>query len=738
LFIHLLLSPLIFSRYTVEAFECIKVGLLLLVAIALAALSLIVHTQRLTSTPLFWPIAPREVVRRLARQPIVLGMLLLLGSAILSSATSLSPHMSFWGAPESYAGLLTVFAVTVLFFATRALCRTSAQTRRLLAAPVAASVMVSFYAGLQVAGADPIGWDRASLSPFGSYVRPFATLGHPNFLAAYLVMTLPLTALFAQDAARHRRWIVLAVLTFSGLPSALAIVTSLSRGAWLAAVAVSAMLLVGRGGTGWRRLVPAGVGGFIVLVIAGLLAVAGRSHWHGFLDRVEHVADLGARVHLWRAGWQMFMDHPLFGCGLDTFALAFEPRRTVAYSLTEWNTTPTRAHNEAIHILATQGLLGAAAVVLLSFGLIRACLRSGPRNTEDRRLLLVLVAVVVGFYFQDLVSFTVAACGTLFITVAALLSRMGESEPLPEPARQFVPGGGRRLLIIRVAQVGIGTAALIGAVQWVARPLAASCACQAADQALGADPHAAIRYLQRAVALDPGQTMYWVRLGTTYQAAAKGPRSPGERQRLLLLGRDALQRALALLPNSAGPHTSAGRLLAELAREGLAEPSQAFAEFDTALALEPNNALIYVEASNAAVALGRLDLARVSCQQGEERYPNFGPLCALPGTIALSEGRFVDADYYLNEALLRDWYGDETAFLTTLSMVALTYQEEHRFDLSLKAASLVLEQAPDWPIPRFTRALTLEKLGRRAEAIAEYRRIPDYGPARAALHRLGL
>src|SRR5439155_337436 len=161
-----------------------------------------------------------------------------------------------------------------------------------------------------VAQADPIPWGNGSA--FGAYIRPFSTLGHPNFLAAYLVMTLPIIACFAWQAARQRRRVALVVLVLVGSLSCLGILLSLSRG----------------------------------------------------------------------AGMEIFRDHPLCGCGLDTFPYAFAPKRTSEYWQSEWGATPTKAHNEAIHILATQGLLGAAAVVVLTGGLlvsgVRAWRRSNP------------------------------------------------------------------------------------------------------------------------------------------------------------------------------------------------------------------------------------------------------------------------------------------------------------------------------------------------------------------------
>src|SRR5207244_3408898 len=120
------------------------------------------------------------------------------------------------------------------------------------------------------------------------------------------------------------------------------------------------VLLVGAvGARRWRAaaalaLLPVGC----VAVLAGLLAWGGD---HPLLttlrQRLGHLGDAVSRQHIWETGLAIYRDHPVLGCGPDTFQLAFGPKRSLAYWQVEWNLTPARAHNEAIHVLATQGLV---------------------------------------------------------------------------------------------------------------------------------------------------------------------------------------------------------------------------------------------------------------------------------------------------------------------------------------------------------------------------------------------
>src|SRR5262249_31634688 len=189
--------------------------------------------------------------RLLRRDPVLLGAWLYTLSAVVSSAASVSPGTSWRGAEESFAGLKTVLGYLALFLGTRALCPTPRAGRRLLAAAVVAAAVAPAYAPPQFAGPHPGAW--AGVAGYGGGVRPFATLGHPNFLAAYLVMALPLGAAYAERAARGRRWLCCAALALGCVLAAAVVVVALSRAAWLAAACMAAVLLSGWWRAGARR-----------------------------------------------------------------------------------------------------------------------------------------------------------------------------------------------------------------------------------------------------------------------------------------------------------------------------------------------------------------------------------------------------------------------------------------------------------------------------------------------------
>jgi O-antigen ligase len=662
LFLQLLLSPLLFSRFTVDAFEFPKIVLLEWVVLLLTTLGLMALVGRLcagSSGAIFR--AGWEVLR----DPVCIGVLLFLFAAVGATLHSISPHTSLYGANESYAGLTTVLAYTVLFFATRTLCVKPEEGRRLLVAPLLGVVATSIYALLQVFGWDPLAWEN--ISSFDGFVRPFATLGHPNFLAGYLVTAFPL--FFTARPAGHRHWLWALLLGLAGALALVIIVLCLSRGAWLALTCI----LVTLGAGGFRRFVRSGrvlalaPPSLAVVVVLGGLCWAMPTLRQTVAERVRHLSAPAGREHLWQASLRLFRDRPVLGWGLDAYGLAFPRQRTAAYAQSEWNVTPTKAHNEFLQILATEGLIGAAAVLVLMVGLLTAIVRAWRRsNSEDRWYLVALSAGTVGFAVQALFSFTVAGCGTLFVTYAALLSRCGapllSGQVIVPVSRRDFRGTPRACTRIRLAgwclQGVVGLAALAVAIQCLLPKLRADLACSAGESQLSTAPTAALGELRRATTLNPDRALYWSKLAGGEKAVADSQLGE-EHRRVLWRAAQAFQRAVDLVPVCAEYHANLGRILGELALEGCVPAGQAFSELDAALEADPANAFLLADAGRLALLLGEDARSRQYTLRGLELFPDFATFKAHLGYLALRQNQLPEASRWLTDAVTSSWHDDE-------------------------------------------------------------------------------
>lgn len=104
--------------------------------------------------------------------------------------------------------------------------------------------------------------------------------------------------------------------------------------------------------------------GLITTALAGSMIGVLFLTWKTFAERLMHVFDYQhnydmQRVTLWKANWQIFLDHPWFGMGYTENA-----RRLVEYytrmGIPEEKHFVSHAHNEYLHLLAGSGVFGLA------------------------------------------------------------------------------------------------------------------------------------------------------------------------------------------------------------------------------------------------------------------------------------------------------------------------------------------------------------------------------------------
>jgi O-antigen ligase/tetratricopeptide (TPR) repeat protein len=744
LLFHLTFSPLVFSRYTVDVFEENKVAWLTLTAILLLGIGASTWVSESRPTPSARQDSFRRRFGMSWRDPVLFAVLLCAASAIISTLNSLSPHTSWRGAADSSAGLWTVLGYLVLFLATRIVCRTVADGCRLLPAVAVGAAVSSLYAVLQVLHWDPLEWD--GVSSFAGYVRPFATMAHPNLLGAYLVMAVPLVAAIAERAARQHRWFVVAVVALIGLLAVGVVILTLSRAAWLAAVSAFGVLLVAWWFAGSRRpvaiLVATPLLGAVIAVGAAWSTPATGSELirASLAERIGHLIDGAGRWQTWRASWEIFRDHPLSGSGLDTFRLSFGPKRPAEFWQLEGDASPTKAHNEFLHTLATQGLLGGVSLLALLAGLVVSIMRAWRRaQPEDRPVVAAVAASVAGFAVTSLFSFTVVGCGTLFVTCTALLSRWGIStdkvmSPSVVPARRATWGR----FLTRISILG-ATAA--GVVFGVVQPYLASTACYEADRLVRTDPRAALAVYERAVNRDPGNDRYWAKLSAAAQLVARSATSPEEQKHSLARAKQALDRAVVLEPADAYYHASLGRFFGELAYRRIADAAPCLREWDAALGADPRNATLLSEAARTAAALGDLDRVRTLASRGLSLYPRCGAMLAQLGACAFTSGCLSEAAVAYTEAVQADWGGDgegQTRALASLTAVCLGLNQN---DKALSCATEAIRREPEWATAHYLAGQTLERMQKNEEARKEFQRVlklsPGHVGAAAALERLG-
>lgn len=331
------LTPAFFNVRTARVFEPDKGALLCSLAFVMAAAWLIKAAEHA-----IYRLGNRieRVGSSQPRRPQIFYALIVLSvlfAAVYLGSTlaSVHPRISLVGSYQRGQGAYLTFCLIAIGLLIATHLRTRGQVGRLLAAVALGSLPVTLYAALQSVGADPLPWGAS-----GPVVA--STLGNADFLAAYLVMAIPLTlaglialVLAIRGALQERGKIVVyglclvCGLVILGL-QVYALVLTGTRIAPLAllSAAVPAVLLLVAAllQNPRRRRAPLGLAGILVLGI--LLALTILSFTDISLAESPIVQFAGSnqspqmivRQLIWKGAQELLYTRPAVGDQLDRLA----------------------------------------------------------------------------------------------------------------------------------------------------------------------------------------------------------------------------------------------------------------------------------------------------------------------------------------------------------------------------------------------------------------------------------
>ncbi|MGC9521691.1 MAG: hypothetical protein ACP5HG_07390 [Anaerolineae bacterium] len=226
------ITPVFFNVYSSRVFEPDKLTTLRSLALVMAVLWLARFIEERTHD--------RTALRFSLQTPMVLPALITMATYVISTVASLVPYTSLIGSYQRLQGTYTLFGYLVLFFAVLTSLRTRVQLSRLITVLILNSLPVSLYGIIQHNGLDPLPWA-------GDVTRRVASnMGNAIFVAAYLVMIVPLTAtrivqsfgdILGREEARISDVLRASGYIFIFAVQLLTIWYSRSRGPWLGIVA---------------------------------------------------------------------------------------------------------------------------------------------------------------------------------------------------------------------------------------------------------------------------------------------------------------------------------------------------------------------------------------------------------------------------------------------------------------------------------------------------------------------
>ena len=329
--------------------------------------------------------ARRDWLSTLPRSGLYLPLALLAGLYILS----LSYTMDLNGGGREVLRLATnlaLFALVVLFVRDR-------KSLRWAVLALVGSGLLLGLAGLYQQVTDSYFWN--DLLATSTVPRRNATFADPNNYARFLNISIVMAVALLPTAQTRMRYLLAATL-FVG---AAALLFTSSRGGWLTAAIVLPLLTMALPVSPrfkLRLLVGGGIAVAVLLVLALNLDSS-------LVDRIETLRhgprSLGTRYYLIQAAWQMFVDNPLYGLGLDSFRTAMEG----PYNSFVW---PGRrdllSHTSVMTVLAEFGLIGMAvlAFILYRWASISWRLYKGS-GKADKALIVGLAAAVLVIFLSS-------------------------------------------------------------------------------------------------------------------------------------------------------------------------------------------------------------------------------------------------------------------------------------------------------------------------------------------------
>jgi len=441
------LAPLVFTWINHELFEYNKMMFVYTITVLVGGLFL----------------AKAAIVGKLAikRTPVDLFILAFLVANILSTVFSIDPHVSIWGYYSRFhQGLLATFSYIILFYVLVSTVKAAGEAfrinfvKRLLLFSFLGAFVCSIIAIMEHFGKDPLCFFINRQFDVSCWVqdvanRVYATMGQPNWLAAYLLILLPVVIFIFLSKIKKGGWgaIIFGAL---GIVFYLALIFTKSRSGFLAFWAIFVLgFLVTVFSSRKKDLIK---GLFILFIIFFTLTLIYKTPFEKINQKMDiftsnkkaqeeivekddkdgpiNISESGdIRKIVWGGAIDIFLAYPVFGSGVETFAYSYYKFKPIEHNtLSEWDFIYNKAHNEYLNYLATTGIIGfisylamiLAFIVVSGRYIYRALINDG--FSSDRSFLgLGLFFGWVSILITNFFGFSVVVVGLYFFLIPALL-----------------------------------------------------------------------------------------------------------------------------------------------------------------------------------------------------------------------------------------------------------------------------------------------------------------------------
>jgi O-antigen ligase len=358
-------------------------------------------------------------------------------SSAIATAFSTHPALSLNGGNWRRFGLIPETGLLLFVLIAGAwVAADRLNLRTLLRATTAAGSLAALYGISQYFGWDPLLPVKAYQAGEGPFtiVRPPGTLGHADYFAAWLVVTVFFSlALERLEESRSRK---LAALIATVL-MVFAIVLSGTRSAMLGLIVGAVVFGIAGRPQSRTILASLAVAAALALFFFSSPGAMLRARLHWSLEDIRG----GARLLLWRDSLRMSANRPIQGFGPESFITEFPRYESVDLSRAYPDFYHESPHNMFLDALTSRGLLGLLATLALCIcgaGNL-ACNRLSSRSGTGLSAPLI-AGLAASLVCQQFSVFIVPTALYFHLLIAILVATvLPNSVPTASRARWYMP-----------------------------------------------------------------------------------------------------------------------------------------------------------------------------------------------------------------------------------------------------------------------------------------------------------
>jgi putative inorganic carbon (HCO3(-)) transporter len=368
--------------------------------------------------------------------PLTVPLLAYGAASLLSTVTSISPQLSVHGDMFREEGVFTILSYIALTFSFALFVESEKQIDQLLKGLLVCSAIVSLYAMVQYFGYNPT--EHVLTFMRHREGRVGSTLGNPNFLGKFLVITLPLfTAYFIKSV----RWVEKTVLLAGAVLSLAALIVTFTRASWLG-FSVSILLfflLLGKKLLINKKKEIVTVLAVLTVVIVVFEVQSSKKKSQSLGNSVATVTTkirasfdlekgggVATRIFAWEKALILIKEKPLLGFGLDTHILVMK-RFNLEYLRTFKDFVAIdRVHNNYLDIAIAQGLIGLAAYlsIIITYFLWLLGRMKAEKNPPQKIIYYGIFSALCGYLVNDFFIFSVVSVSPTFWSLMGLTVAM--------------------------------------------------------------------------------------------------------------------------------------------------------------------------------------------------------------------------------------------------------------------------------------------------------------------------